>query len=335
VSADNETNWTELAPPDRRAFSASEMVECSACSRANPPTRSNCLYCGAALAVSATNLVRFESADSKSEQGSLSHVVITNPEINETALAELSKISNLSTTELETLLSSLGSGISFGIVDPAQAELICQRLRELGVEAFTIADEQLKLDSLPKDVRALEFRDDSLIGVSRRGGEGAPVPWTDVVLIVVGRLRVTTMEIEEKKTRGGSRMLAERELSTDEAVLDIYTRNDEIGWRIRSGSFDFSCLGDDKSITAFQNFTALTNVLRDRAVNADVDSAYDRLRSLLVKMWPSEEPEGKTERRRAGLRDFHATITSTDNLNEFTRYSRLRRFLKQRGSPRV
>ena len=32
-----------------RAFTASELVACPACSRANAPTRANCLYCGAAL----------------------------------------------------------------------------------------------------------------------------------------------------------------------------------------------------------------------------------------------------------------------------------------------
>jgi hypothetical protein len=95
-------------------------------------------------------------------------------------------------------------------------------------------------------------------------------------------------------------------------------------------NFDFSCLGKEKSITAFQNFAVLTNLLRARAVNAMFDEAYNRSRSILAKMWPAEEPENRTERRR----DFHASVrtTTSDNLSQFTRYSRLRRLLKQRDA---
>ena len=39
------------ATPASRAFAPVEMVACEACLRANAPTRMNCLYCGAALAV--------------------------------------------------------------------------------------------------------------------------------------------------------------------------------------------------------------------------------------------------------------------------------------------
>src|SRR6267142_2029555 len=34
-----------------QSFAAAEMITCDACLRANPPTRANCLYCGATLPV--------------------------------------------------------------------------------------------------------------------------------------------------------------------------------------------------------------------------------------------------------------------------------------------
>src|SRR5438105_2996223 len=43
---------SDFAPvPDAKpqSFALAEMVTCDACLRANPPTRSNCLYCGAIL----------------------------------------------------------------------------------------------------------------------------------------------------------------------------------------------------------------------------------------------------------------------------------------------
>jgi hypothetical protein len=41
-------------PDEARPFAHDEMVTCEDCLRANPPTRSNCLYCGAGLPLSET-----------------------------------------------------------------------------------------------------------------------------------------------------------------------------------------------------------------------------------------------------------------------------------------
>jgi len=269
----------------------------------------------------------------ESEHRSLSHVVILEPDAGMVSLADLATTSNLTTAELQTLLSSSSKGAPVcSVVDRAEAELLSSRLRSSGVETIVVNDEELDLDSPPKDLRALEFTVDSLVGVGRRGQEKALVNWDDVILMVLGRLHGTTVEVEEKRSGGRRRKLDERELSTDEALLDIYVQDDTPGWRIRSNNFDFSCLGDQKSITAFQNFAVLTEMLQDRAAKADFDNSYNRLRSILTKVWPAEERTGMTERRRAGARTFHASITSSDNLDEFTRYSRLRRFLKARES---
>jgi hypothetical protein len=330
VTADNEPKWTDAAPKDRRAFSASEMIECSGCSRANAPTRTNCLYCGTALENAAgASIIQLAPSIPAAEQGSLFHVVIVSPNPLENSLAELATISNLTTAELESVLSSSANGAPFcTVADSSQAERIRERLRGLEVNALVVTDEQLKLDVPPKDLRALEFTEESLVALYRRGDEKISVAWKELTLIAAGRLHATTIEIEKKRSRRTGRTLAEREFSTDEALLDLYVRNDSGGWRIRSGSFDFSCLGNEKSLTAFQNFATLTSVLRRNATDADFDDSYNRLRSVLTRMWPGKEPEGKGERRRTASREFEATITSSDNLAEFTRYSRLRRFLK-------
>jgi hypothetical protein len=346
VTANDETPFPDAAPKAARAFAATEMIQCPGCSRANPPTRNNCLYCGFALEGSnATGLVPSTPSSPKAlqlassllksepERGSLFHVVVLNPNAATTSLADLAAMSNLTTAELETLLSSSSNGVPLcASEDSAEAELLSRRLLSSGVETIVLADEQLCLESPPGDLRAFEFSEDSLIGVLRRGHEKAKAKYQDITLIVVGRLHSNTVEVEEKRSGGRRRKLSERQLSTDEAVLDIYVQNDNLGCRVRSNNFDFSCLGVQKSITAFQNFAALTEMLRDRAAEADFDHSYNRLRSILTKVWPVEARAALTERRRAGARAFHATITSTDNLDEFTRYSRLRRFLKARES---
>ncbi|HEY6045494.1 MAG TPA: hypothetical protein VIU65_02760 [Pyrinomonadaceae bacterium] len=346
MTADNETPFPDSAPKDRRAFTASEMIQCSGCARANPPTRSNCLYCGVALEGSReTSLVPLAPssptaldlaplvAKPEPEQKSLSHVVILNSEIGRAVIPDLSNMTSLTSDELEALLSSSSKGAPVcSAVDPAEAELFSNRFSVSGVETIVVTDEELNLGNPPKDLRTMKFTDGSLIGLGRRGQMKETVTWDEIVLIVAGRLHRTTVEVEEKRSGERRRKLDERELSTDEALLDIYAQDDHTGWRIYSNSFDFSCLGDQKSITAFQNFAALTKVVKDRAGQADFDDSYNRLRSILTKVWPAEEPAGLTERRRAGGRAFHAIITSHDNLAEFTRYSRLRRFLKARES---
>ncbi len=339
VTADNETFPSEVVPDDRRAFTASEMVQCPGCSRANPPNRSNCLYCGYGLGIdpqSSQALAPVSTSQaSQPEQGSLTHILIKHRELAEPALANLAQVSGLTIRELEVLLAASDDAMPVCAVDVSRADLMRQRLVSAGVEILTVDDEQLNLDLEPKDLRGLESTEHSLIALSRRGGQRIEVSWNDVMLIVVGRLHVTTVEIEQKKSGGRKRVLGEREIATDEALMDIYIQNDEAGWRVRSNSFDFSCLGKTKSITTFANFSALTDFFRRGAVNAEVDDAYNRLRSIFAKMWPAEEPEGKTERRRAGARNFHAMITTTDNLKQFTRYSRLRRFLTQSNLPQV
>ena len=344
MTADNETPLPDSAPKDRRAFTASEMIQCSGCARANPPMRSSCLYCGAALEGSQeTSLPPLTSSSPAAldllpsvlkpepQSESLSHVVILDPHVGGASLSDIAATSGLTTAELEMLLSSSPkAALLCSAVDPAQAELLSNRLRGSGLETMVVTDKELDLHSPPKDLRALEFTESSLTGVGRRGQTKETVGWDDLILIVPGRLHRSTVEIEEKRSGARRRKLDERELSSDEALLDIYVRNDHASWRILSNSFDFSCLAEQKSITAFQNFAALTELLQDRARKADFNDSYNRLRSILTKVWPVEERAGLTERRRAGARSFHATITSSDNLKEFTRYSRLLGFLKAR-----
>jgi hypothetical protein len=82
-------------------------------------------------------------------------------------------------------------------------------------------------------LRTFAFKDDSIVGISRRSGEQIEAPWTEVSLIVVGRLQSTRIEVDQKKKRGRSRTVDERAISSDEADIDIYVANDDIGWRIR------------------------------------------------------------------------------------------------------
>ena len=310
-----------------RSFTASELVPCPACSRANPPTRASCLYCGAVLGISVEALPSTVTgtAPEQGAEGVVHVVAVPARSEGREVSAETVQVLNLAPADLNSLWSARVAPL-YATTATEQAEVISDKLRSVGVEPVTISDAQLNLAEPPKQIAALAISNEALTASVRRAGERVSVPWNDVVLIVLGRLYFTKTEVEQKRDKS-KQVLDERHLTTDEAVLDIYSRADETGWRIRAGSFDFSCLGAEKKPVAFENFRALADVLRRNAPHAVGDDSYVRIRVDLNKIWPLEERAGASERRRTLTRDINAIATISDNELQFTRYSRLLRFL--------
>ena len=328
-------------PPqeERRRFQAAEMVPCGVCLRANPPTRTNCLYCLAILpstestvALRKPTLRRLEQW----EQG-YNNVLVSRAagNLESRSLTETASLLCLEPDEVKRILNTPEVLPLARAATLEEATLIEDRLRALGVETMIVPDADLAVEnSPPKRIRALEFRDDVMVGLAPAAAEPLSVPWTDVSLIVAGRLFVTRVEVEENKSRGGERDLVDsRELSADDAVLHIYSRQQDGGWRIAAQSFDFSCLRDRKGLLASKNYLLLIEALRERAPQADFDDSYIRVRQSLNAVWPMvQQTEGRGWRRaRPGKYNIEA-VTTTDNEPQFTRYSRLRQYLKLRAS---
>lgn len=328
TTLDDQLLTNNVESTQARAFNASELVACPACSRTNPPTRANCLYCGATLGITVPPSTSTAAAtgtfpDTEADVANIV-TVPARSDVRE-ADAEIAQVLNLSPSELNSLLSARVAPLH-ATSATQQAQSISDKLRSVGIVPLTISDTQLNLTTNPKQISALAIESDVLTASVRRTGERVSAPWSDVVLIVLGRLYFTTTEVEQK--RGKSKeVLDERQLTSDESVFDIYARADRTGWRIRPGSFDFSCLGQEKRATAFENFRALVDLLRRNATFAVWDDSYVRLRAVLNKVWPVEARAGATERRRTLIREIDATATVSDNELQFTRYSRLLRFI--------
>lgn len=325
----------EIAPQaDLRPFAEAEMIVCSACLRTNPPTRATCIYCATELPG------RRHAADAQSPPATAAaktenhYILVLAPaigEVTESAVAEAAALLHLKINELSAIVDS---GKSLPLARAAtieQATLLGGQLRGLGIENLAVADEELKLETPARRIRSLEFSEDELTGVTVSGVAGVSTNWADVVLIVTGRLLVNRHEVEERRRRGRTQPVGSREMFADESVLDIYSMSEPAGWRISAGNFDFSCLGSEKGVTAFENFAAVVKLLRERAVNADFDDLYVGLRTVLAAVWPLEQHTRKGEWRRSGAGKFDvATVTTTDNESQFTRYSRLLCRLKLR-----
>jgi hypothetical protein len=327
-------------PPqaEQRGFSSKEMVTCEACLRANPPTRTSCLYCQAVLpsteGVAALRKPTLRPLETW-EQGY--NNVLTRREAGELPQQQLAEVAALLRLESEDMERILSKGEALPLARAAtveEASLVQERLRALGVETTIVPDADLAVEKLPlKRIRALELQEDVIVGREPASDSLLSIPWADVSLIVAGRLFVTQVEVEENKFRGGERDLVDsRELSADDGVLHIYGKDQESGWRIAAGSFDFSCLRERKGLLASRNFALLLAVLRERAPSAEFDDSYIGVRQLLNAVWPLEQ---QTEARgwhraRPGKHNVKA-VTTSDNESQFTRYSRLRHYLKLRG----
>src|SRR6185295_4690654 len=153
--------------------------------------------------------------------------------------------------------------------------------------------------------------------------------WTDIVLIVPGRLFETRLEIKERKTgKSENEILDTSEFSRDETVIDFYTANHSSTWRVSAGGFDFSCLGHEKALVANENIGKLQRLIVSKAVNAQIDNSYARMRNLLELAWSTQQETQSSGWRRERPGKLSVGMASTrSNESQFTRYSRLRYFI--------
>lgn len=338
----DEDAGAQLAP---RAFAPGEMVACEACLRANPPTRMSCLYCGAVLPVGeAGNDLRRPTLRALEawEQGF--NVVLVPPAAagaDELSVDNLSEAARLLRLEAGQLREMVRAGAHLPLARVAsreEASLVERKLAALGCQVETVADEELGVEThAPKRIRRLEIGADALTGWTSAESEAARVEWTEIALLVAGRIARKRIEVEER--RGGGRqadaeVVETREFQTDESALDLYVAGSIVNWRILAESFDYSCLGAEKSLLAAENFKRLTETLRARATVAAFDDSYRSVRAFLKFAWPlAEQTEaGSLKRIRPGRYNAEA-VTSVTNETQFTRYGRLLQYFRLRSRP--
>jgi hypothetical protein len=210
-----------------------------------------------------------------------------------------------------------------------EAELVTLRLRDLGLKCVTISDEELGSSNVVKRVRAMSFEDDERVVIYHSGTEETEISWSDLILFLTARLIETTVEIKERMTRKKENEIIDTtELFRDEMVIDFYMTAHPFTWRVGATGFDFSCLGSEKALVANENINRLQKVIVAKAVKAQFDDSYQRVRNLLELAW-STQPETQSSgwrRERPGKLSV-GIATTKSNESQFTRYSRLRRFL--------
>ena len=326
-----------IEPLEPQGFSAEQMIRCEECLRANPPTRVSCLYCVAPLPVTESSARLRKPVlrqPEKHQQGYNNILTPTDRTLADETVSEAAALLKLSTENMKALMSQ---SVPMPVARTArreEAELVTERLRDLGLTCTTLSDEDLGLsfsDNTLKRVRAMRFEEDFLT-IQLAGGDELEVKWTDLILIVPARLIETRTEIKESLTRKPERELLDTsEYFRDEAVIDFYTATHPFTWRIGASGFDFSCLESEKALVVNENIARLQRRLVAEAVNAQFDDSYARVRNLLELAWTTQQENQSSgwRRERPGKLSLGQSTTRS-NESQFTRYSRLRFYFSRR-----
>lgn len=323
-----------VEPSEPQGFSAEQMIRCEECLRANPPTRVSCLYCVAPLPLTEASKRLRKPVLRQPERHQLGYNNILLPQTQPADAEVVAKAAVLLQLSEENVQQILTQDLPLPAARTAsgdEADLVCERLRELGLQCLVLGDDDLGMPSIEnalKRVKLMGFDDDSLAIYQAGVAEVTEVAWTDVVLIVPGRLLETRLEIQERMTRKSEKELLDAsEFFKDEAVIDFYIANHSATWRVSANGFDFSCLANEKTLVANENIGKLQRLFVDRALNAKLDDTYTRVRSVLGLAWttqPETQSSGWRRERPGKLSIGLATIKS--NETQFTRYSRLRHY---------
>jgi hypothetical protein len=319
---------SELPP---RSFTPHQMVRCESCLRANPPTRADCLYCGAALPVQSAAIVLQKPALrplEKWEHGYNNILLASAANLSEARLAELADFLRLENDELQRIVASEIPLPLARSSSKDDAELIRHRLSNAQLASLIVADAALGLDP-PVKLRALEFHDEGLHGFQSPQSQPQEMSWDDFVLMVSGRITRNRVELQEERKGKENRVLAADQFFADENVIDLFAKQATTPYRIASGSFDFSCLAERKRLVAAENMSILIEVFRERVPGIVYDQTYNAVRKTLEPVWRSEQQNESTGLRRSRPGKVSlGSATETSNESQFSRYSRLRFYLR-------
>src|SRR5205085_12017793 len=99
---------------------------------------------------------------------------------------------------------------------------------------------------------------------------------SNVVCVITGKIISGKTDTVERRKRGKPKnILDESSTTSDESVIDIYLKDDPVGYRVYTSGFDFSCLGTDKGILASENIRRLLTLLAESVPGMKVITVYD------------------------------------------------------------
>jgi hypothetical protein len=331
--SDGEKGSVSLAAPVAKVktFAAGEMIACEACARANPPNRQKCLYCGSHLpgVVATPDSISVEQTEVATQRETLCLPAIHLQSLGREVLAALAQAVGAKIEDLAAAVAAGGALPLAATTDFAQAEKLTAQIRDLGLEPLKLLQEDGS--GLFQKIRGLNLSLNVVRPVPP-APEDSAYEWSELVLIVIGRVVTTRIEIDEKRRRGKTKPLDARQFSSDQSLMDLHFKAGDT-WRVYGDDFDYSCLGERKAVTGFENFGRLLDLISERAPSAEIDQSYAKKRALLARVWPLDEENKKAV---SFVRDrIHQQSTTTSNESQFNKYSRAAFLLKPNAGERA
>jgi hypothetical protein len=323
-----------VEPSEPQGFSAEQMIRCEECLRSNPPTRITCLYCVAPLPLTEAGTRLRKPVLRPPEKHQPGYNIILLPQDQAPPQEMIDRAAELLKLEAEKLHVIVSQATALPVARTAsreEAELVFHRLHDLGLSCLNVSDRDLGLtENIVRRVKSMIFEDEYLTIQLAGVAEETVVAWTDIVLMLPARVMETRVEISERMSRKPeNEILDSSEFFRDEAVIDFYMSEHTSTWRVSANGFDFSCLGKDKALVANENFNRLKQTLIARAVNAKVDESYQRVRNVLELAWTTQPDIQSSGWRREGPGRLSVGMATTkSNEGQFTRYSRLRFYIR-------
>jgi len=214
-----------LQAAEPRGFSPDQMVSCDECLRVNPPTRVECLYCGHALTMSETTvaLVRPSLRPLEKWEQGYNSILMKSPldGLSEQSMDQAAGLLRLGTDDLKQILLARKPLPLARTPTQAEALIIERSLGALGLEIVIVPDQALAFESSPpRRLRTIDLRESALVMHEMSGSQGTCIEWSEILLVMTGRLFARQLEFKERKRRGAEKeILDASETSSDEAVL--------------------------------------------------------------------------------------------------------------------
>ena len=307
------------------AFAPEAMVACDSCRRLNPPNRDTCIYCSRELEVDLANTAAIGPKHRKLEIWERGFNVIFREILPEADVQKAAQFLSLDNSDLASLIIS-GQPLPLARVEnEKEASFLQTGTERYGLKCSIMKDVDLGVDKMPVRLGRIDFLDDCFAFEDFNTRKVTEIDFEDLVLIIPGFISSSRVDSLEKKRRNKeAKLLEETATMSDESILDIYSRKDDTGFRIYLAGFDFSCLGEDKGLLAVENLRRLIGEIKDRAPNAKLVNDYAAVRYLLGLVWEIESRKDSKGLVQTGFgkREFGA-VSSTNNLNQFTKFSRL------------
>lgn len=314
-----------------KSFKPEEMISCPRCARTSPPTRLKCFYCGADLPITETQAQSISPQLRKLESWEKGFNLILLPrekEIDDENFAVVKKATQLETEDLRKMLEAKTALPLARAESRTEIQIIQKKIAEAGYESLIVSDENLRPETPVRRLRRIELETDKLILVLFNSDEVVEMPREDLALIVVGASFERRVESTERRKKRVNKVLETMETTADEILVDFYAKDDSVGYRINSRGFDFSGLENEKGILARENMQKLVGKLRLFAPAATFVENYLIIREILGKVWEVEQKKDSRGLQRKSFGRFElGNVTTTGNLAQFTKYSRLQRHL--------